>query len=377
MNTFFKFLKNIFIWIFKDWKHVVIASLLIALVTLSLKYKNLKNDFNDIQNTAQDTLTVYKNKVGELYSQQKVYITEINDLKKSNSELYDEVKNLNDNPVVVTKVQTVTEFKDKSTSSTKTIIDNFKSNEEATNNWADNLGKLQGKISDEFLQYIADMGPQAAGYVQDMANMTDKELKQCEKYWEDTNENIKRGVDNGFGEAEKKVEQKLGEIESAFANNIDKDKVYGYGDSLGSSFGQGAANGIEAQRANMIAKARSVARAAAESAKQELKINSPSRVTMEIGKYFGEGLALGIEGQQTEVEVSSRKLSQKAIEGLSGINSSITKINSTNFSPKSSVIDYDKLSNSMVNSMQGLEFQVGKDGLVRLVGDCLRRAVRI
>ena len=98
---------------------------------------------------------------------------------------------------------------------------------------------------------------------------------------------------------------------------------------------------------------------------------------MEIGKYFGEGLALGIEGQQKEVEVSSRKLSQKAVEGLSGLNSSITKINGTNFSPKGSVIDYDKLAGSMVNSMQGLEFQVGKDGLVRLVEGCLRRTVRI
>ena len=81
MNTFFKFLKNIFVWIFKNWKHVVIASLLIALVILSFKYKNLKNDFNYIQNTAQDTLTVYKNKVGELYSQQKTYIIEIIDKK--------------------------------------------------------------------------------------------------------------------------------------------------------------------------------------------------------------------------------------------------------------------------------------------------------
>ena len=112
MNNFFKFIKNIFVWIFKDWKHTVIVSSLIALVILSFKYKNLKNDFNDIQNTAKDTLTVYKNKVSELYSQQKAYITEINDLKKSNSELYTEVKNLEDNPVVVTKVHTITEFKD-------------------------------------------------------------------------------------------------------------------------------------------------------------------------------------------------------------------------------------------------------------------------
>ena len=50
MNNFLKSIKNIFVWIFKDWKHTVIVSSLIALVILSFKYKNLKNDFNDIQN---------------------------------------------------------------------------------------------------------------------------------------------------------------------------------------------------------------------------------------------------------------------------------------------------------------------------------------
>lgn len=152
MNTFFKFLKNIFIWIFKDWKHVVIASLLIALVILSFKYKNLKNDFNDIQNTAQDTLTVYKNKVGEFYSQQKAYITEINDLKKSNSELYTEVKNLEDNPVVVTKVHTITEFKDKIIKDTVTVdpSGNYTFNMNYKDQWVNLSGRSTFDISTMF-----------------------------------------------------------------------------------------------------------------------------------------------------------------------------------------------------------------------------------
>ena len=149
MNTFFKFLKNIFVWIFKDWKYAVIASLLIALVILSFKYKNLKNDFNDIQNTAQDTLTVYKNKVGELYSQQKAYITEINDLKKSNSELYTEVKNLEDNPVVATKVHTVTKFKDKIIKDTVTIdpSGNYTFNMNYKDQWVNLSGRSTFDIS--------------------------------------------------------------------------------------------------------------------------------------------------------------------------------------------------------------------------------------
>ena len=112
MNTFLNFLKNIFIWIFKDWRNVVSVASLIAVIILACKYRSLKIDYNDIQNSDQDTLTVYKNKVGELYAQQKIYIVEIEDLKKHNQELYNEVKNLKDHPIVVTKIKTVTEYKD-------------------------------------------------------------------------------------------------------------------------------------------------------------------------------------------------------------------------------------------------------------------------
>lgn len=149
MNTFFKLLKNIFVWIFKDLKHVVIVSSLIALVIISFKYKNLKNDFSDIQNTAQDTLTVYKNKVGELYSQQKTYITEIKDLKKSNSELHNEVKNLKGNPLVVTKIKTVTEFKDKIIKDT-VIVDpsgNYTFNMNYKDQWVNLSGRSTFDIS--------------------------------------------------------------------------------------------------------------------------------------------------------------------------------------------------------------------------------------
>lgn len=121
MNTFLNFLKNIFVWIFKDWRNVVSVASLIAVIILACKYRSLKSDYNDIRNSAQDTLTVYKNKVGELYAQQKTYIVEIKDLKKHNQELYDEVKNLKDHPIVVTKIKTVTEYKDKIVKDTVTI----------------------------------------------------------------------------------------------------------------------------------------------------------------------------------------------------------------------------------------------------------------
>ena len=46
-----------------------------------------------------------------MYKQSQTYIADIKDLKKKNSELYDEVKNLKDNPIVITKIKTETVYK--------------------------------------------------------------------------------------------------------------------------------------------------------------------------------------------------------------------------------------------------------------------------
>lgn len=121
MNTIFNIIKNIFVWVFKDWRHVVIITSIIALILLSFKYNNLENDFHDVQIQNQDTLTTYKNKIEDLYVQQKTYISEIKDLKKYNDELYSEVKNLKDNPIIITKIKTETKYKDRIIKDTVTI----------------------------------------------------------------------------------------------------------------------------------------------------------------------------------------------------------------------------------------------------------------
>ena len=50
--------------------------------------------------------SIYKNKLDSEYVAKNIYIQTANQLKKTNQELYDEIKNLKDNPVVVTKVVT-------------------------------------------------------------------------------------------------------------------------------------------------------------------------------------------------------------------------------------------------------------------------------
>ena len=52
-----------------------------------------------------DSLETYKNKIKTEYVSKMVYVQDVNQLLKENTDLANEVKNLKDNPVVVTKTQ--------------------------------------------------------------------------------------------------------------------------------------------------------------------------------------------------------------------------------------------------------------------------------
>jgi FtsZ-binding cell division protein ZapB len=97
----------LFSWIFKDYKRIIIAALLVIVAFLFLRLNSVSNQYHDYQQRAVDTLSVYQNKVGELYAMNDTYILDIKELKKVNEELYQEVKSLKDNPVVITKTEVV------------------------------------------------------------------------------------------------------------------------------------------------------------------------------------------------------------------------------------------------------------------------------
>ena len=101
-NYTLKFLR----WFLSDWKNFLIAILLVLFIVFYLSYKSIEHNYENIIVQKEEQLTEYKNKVGELYVQNETYITDIKNLKISNTELYDEVKNLKENPIIVTKVTT-------------------------------------------------------------------------------------------------------------------------------------------------------------------------------------------------------------------------------------------------------------------------------
>ncbi len=141
LEKVFNILKKIFIWIFSDFKNLLITGLAIAAICFYFNYRSVKSDYDNLIISTNDTILVYKNKAGELYAQNKVYITDIENLKATNTDLYNEVKNLKDNPIVVTKTvfKTVYDSIPVTTDSVTTTIENgdsiYKSNFSHNDKW--------------------------------------------------------------------------------------------------------------------------------------------------------------------------------------------------------------------------------------------------
>ena len=105
--------KKIGIWLletakkftFRDW--VIFALVLVSarFIISSCYYRQQASKPKYVYVT--DSIESYKNKLKEEYSAKQMIIAERDELKKTNAELYAEVKNLKDNPLVVTKTKVV------------------------------------------------------------------------------------------------------------------------------------------------------------------------------------------------------------------------------------------------------------------------------
>lgn len=82
---------------------------------------------------------------------------------------------------------------------------------------------------------------------------------------------------------------------------------------------QGLTSGINAESANVVIAAKAVARRIVEAMKRELKINSPSKVTMQIGRYAGIGPAVGLMEMLPKVEKASQRLSDTVANAMSPV----------------------------------------------------------
>lgn len=103
-DTVYPFLKEIFqTFTFKDWLLLIMTVLTVVFFAKARQYETKNRELTNQYNIA---LTDYSNKIGQNYVRNQLQITEINRLKDENRSMYDEIKNLKDKPVIITKTET-------------------------------------------------------------------------------------------------------------------------------------------------------------------------------------------------------------------------------------------------------------------------------
>ena len=191
--------------------------------------------------------------------------------------------------------------------STEKLLSNMESQIRGVEEWEQNLSGLADRgINANLLQYLADMGPKGAGYVQTFASMTDEELAAANKMWQESVD-IK-GMTNKWGE----------ELLESGANNI-AESMGGLEDVMehsGDNTVMGLVRGMQKAQYKAKAEGKDLGVKTIDSINDGLGVASPSTKAKKAGEYTDEGLSLGLKAKIGIVEADAARVSEKAMQAM-------------------------------------------------------------
>lgn len=129
--------------------------------------------------------------------------------------------------------------------------------------------------------------------------------------------------DDGPAESQADKDRRL---RQAFGNDDDLVAANDNGRRVGESFGQGMANGIAGQRANVWAQADALASAALEGSRTGIDAHSPSRETFKLGGFFGEGFAGGMRSELPSIMRAANDVATAPMGPVSSVASSMSGV---------------------------------------------------
>ncbi|MEZ3446198.1 MAG: phage tail tape measure protein [Lachnospiraceae bacterium] len=161
------------------------------------------------------------------------------------------------------------------------ILANMQSQIDGVSQWAENMDELARRGIDQgLLQHLANLGPQGAGYVEAFITMTDDQLKEAGKMFEES-------LTLSYSAA--------GDITASYFE-------------AGEDASQGFADGATGAMGVVLEAAQKLADTAVDTLKQGLDEHSPSKETEDIGKNYDEGLKFGIDRNRENVLSVIRQL---------------------------------------------------------------------
>lgn len=178
------------------------------------------------------------------------------------------------NETITGQMNLFSEFDAKAELSTQQLLANMESQVVGISQWSDNIKELADRGIDQgLLQKLANMGPEGAGYVATFVSMTDEELQKANDLYK---------------EAFTLPEEATSEIMESYME-------------AGNMAGEGFKTGVHDKYAEIDEAARQLGSGSLRTLRKELRVESPSKETKEIGEYFDEGLQGGIDGGKQAV----------------------------------------------------------------------------
>ena len=196
----------------------------------------------------------------------------------------------------------------------KDLVSNLESQLEAIRKYRDNLEALKEKgVSGSLFEELAGMGPDAADEIEALNKLTEAQLNEYISLYEAKKaeaEEIAKGFfsvgeeaaadlqetsTEGASEGIEAQEEPVVEATKKLAEEA-KEELAGYKDdfqTIGESLMDGVAQGVRDGQSGVVNAIASALRAAVRAAREEMDINSPSRVMAEIGDYMAQGVGVG------------------------------------------------------------------------------------
>lgn len=136
-----------------------------------------------------------------------------------------------------------------------------------------------------------------------------------------------QGYADGISSATGQVDAASGELAETARSNLD---ISAESENAGYNGGLGLARGILKALPEVQSAASQIANSAAYAMRRTLQVQSPSKVTDEIGQYFGIGFAQGIDSTMSDVMESAGALADGAVGVLNGTGDLGTVVQSGN-----------------------------------------------
>lgn len=194
-------------------------------------------------------------------------------------------------------------------------LDNLQDDVDALYQYKEALMQIKSiGISDDLMGEIVSMDPdEALQYMEELLSMTEDDLNEYISLYEEKQKaaeeiarefyNVGAEVSEGMNEASAAgISAGMEEQEATVVENTQKlaeaakEELAGYKDdfqTIGESLMDGVAKGIRDGQSGVVNAIARALKAAVRAAREEMDINSPSRVMAEIGDYMAQGIGVG------------------------------------------------------------------------------------